>query len=68
MWMAEDEYGMKLLKFNSFLRPQKSTGVRNPIFHTGGVAGSIPAAPTMVFMDTRPFSRGFQASNRLAAK
>ena len=34
------------LFFKTFLRPGKSQIVRNPILHTGGVAGSIPAAPT----------------------
>jgi len=51
MRTLEDDHRRKMLFFKYNFRPHASACVLEPIFHTGGVASSILAAPT-IFSDT----------------
>jgi len=48
MRTLEDDHRRKMLFFKYNFRPHASACVLEPIFHTGGVASSILAAPTMI--------------------
>jgi len=47
MRTLEDDHRRKMLFFKYNFRPHASACVLEPIFHTGGVASSILAAPTI---------------------
>ena len=50
MRTLEDDHRRKILFFKYNFRPHASACVLKPIFHTGGVASSILAAPTIFSM------------------
>ncbi len=61
MRTLEDDHRRKMLFFKYNFRPHASACVLEPIFHTGGVASSILAAPTIIFNDLRgPESRSMK--------
>jgi len=67
MRTLEDDHRRKMLFFKYNFRPHASACVLEPIFHTGGVASSILAAPTISALTNakgRPGGTAFASRRR----